>query len=386
MAYNRRLLFQRLFTSALAGLTAVALGLPAAQGADAVKLGVLLPLTGASATGGKRVLVGVEIAVEEINAMGGVLGRPLEVIVEDSESTPKGGMDAVHKLIDVDKVPVVIGENTSSVTIPTATYANSKGVVQIGISATAPAVRKIGPYFFSAMAPSDVMAKDLVEFAIADSGQKKFGFLTLNDAYGVAMMKEMTAALKAAGGEVVSEVLYEPKKPDYRAELQRLFAAKPPAILSVAWFTASRLLHQQAYELGLYQTVADTWYSPFVNLAVEPAIPETVEGRKGFITQSESGVRSKAFTEKYKTKSGEKVETAPVYGLLGYDSVWIAALAINQAGSLDAKKIQNTLPTAFGHYRGISDDDMSVDGDGMQTNQNFSRMVFRDGKLQKYDN
>ena len=91
----------------------------------------------------------------------------------------------------------------------------------------------------------------------------------MNDSFGVGMANEMKKAIEAGGGKVLTEVRYEKGKSDYRAELQRLFAPKPKAILSVAWFQTSRIIQKQAYELGFYQTVNDAWYSPYINIAVE---------------------------------------------------------------------------------------------------------------------
>ena len=106
-------------------ICAVAFGLvnPVFAGEKAVKIGAILPLTGTSSLVGAEMKNGAMIAADEINSLGGVMGRELEIIFEDSESRPAAGVDAVHKLIDVDKVPVVIGSYSSSVTIPIQEYA-----------------------------------------------------------------------------------------------------------------------------------------------------------------------------------------------------------------------------------------------------------------------
>ena len=105
-----------------------------ARAQESVKIGVLIPLTGSSAFGGKKELIGIQIAVDEVNQLGGVLGRKLELIVEDTESRPQAAMDGIHKLVDVNNVPLVIGCHNSSSTIPSATYANSREEHQISIA------------------------------------------------------------------------------------------------------------------------------------------------------------------------------------------------------------------------------------------------------------
>lgn len=353
---------------------------------EPVKIGVLLPLTGGAASGGKKELIGIELAVEEINQLGGVLGgRLLKLIVEDTESRPEAGMDGVHKLVDVEKVPVILGAHSSAVSVPTGTYSNSKGVVQIVLSSTAPSLRTIGPYLFTAISTDEVMAKDLVNFASEDSGQKDFAILTMNDSFGVGMANEMRKAIEAGGGKVLAEVRYEKDKSDYRAELQRLFAPQPKAILSVAWFQTSRIIHKQAYELGLYQGVKDTWYSPYINIAVDACLPETIEGRKGTRTVIGTGPRVEAFHKKFQEKTGDPNKPAEMYTCLGYDAMWVAALAMKWAESADAEKIRDVLPTVFGLYRGMSGEDLSVDKDGIRINMKYSRQVYRNGKLVDYE-
>lgn len=218
-----------------------------------------------------------------------------------------------------------------------------------------------------------------------DTGQKKFGVLVMNDPYGVGLAKAMRKVIDDAGGEVVSEVRYELNKSDYRAELQRLFAPKPPAVLSVAWAEMSRIIQKQAYEMGLSVTVRDSWYSAYFQDSVEACIPETIEGRKGVDVVAGKGPRFEEFAAKYRKMVGEKAEFISFYPPIAYDAMWVAALAINMVGTTDSEAIRKVLPTTFKIYRGVSDPDMSVDEDGIQTTQIFQGYVYRDGKVVPYD-
>ncbi|MBW2122895.1 MAG: ABC transporter substrate-binding protein, partial [Deltaproteobacteria bacterium] len=184
---------------------------------------------------------------------------------------------------------------------------------------------------------------------------------------------------------VVSEVRYELNKSDYRAELQRLFAPRPPAILSVAWAEMSRIIQKQAYEMGLSATVKDSWYSAYFADSVEACIPETVEGRKGLDVVAAKGPRFDEFAEKYRKLVGDKAEFISYYPPIAYDGMWIAALAIDMAGTTDPDTIRRVLPVTFKLYRGVSDPDMSVDEDGIQRTQIFQGYVYRDGKVVPYD-
>jgi branched-chain amino acid transport system substrate-binding protein len=117
--------------------------------AGPVTIGAISPLTGTNAVQGQDIQRGEQLALEEINAAGGVMGHPLKIIWEDTESTPKGGMDAVHKLVEINKVPLIVGAYSSGVSLPTGQWTNSQKVIQISVASTSPKIRDIGPYFFN---------------------------------------------------------------------------------------------------------------------------------------------------------------------------------------------------------------------------------------------
>lgn len=375
-----------LFGAAAAGGLAVAAGPGQAIAApnEPIRMGLLASITGPSSTGGTRVVAGAQIAVDIINQLGGIAGRPVELLVEDTESNPKAGMDAVHKLIDTQKVPVVLGENGSAVTLPTAIYSNSKGVVQVNIAATAMGLRKVGPYVFSMMPTDEFVAKALADFAMADSGQKDVGIVAVNDSFGASIAAEIKKAVEAGGGRVVSHVALEPKRSDYRAELRRLFSADPKVVISIAFFETARVLHQQAFELGFHDQMKGRWYAAYVNLAADGAIPETVEGIKGLVTKGADGALVTRFTERYRKKVGDEQASAPLYALLAYDAVWAVALAAALSPEYTAANIKLRLPTVLSLYRGLSNEDKSVDSDGVPTAQGFAKQVVRAGKVTNY--
>src|ERR1700704_3787203 len=112
------------------GAAALGIAAPAlAQGKEPVKIGVLLGLTGTASVACVESLNSIKLAVEEINHAGGVLGRPIQIIVEDDEGRPNAGIQAANKLADVDKVPVVLGGYQSSIALPAAKVFNAKRVV-----------------------------------------------------------------------------------------------------------------------------------------------------------------------------------------------------------------------------------------------------------------
>jgi len=147
----------------------------------------------------------------------------------------------------------------------------------------------------------------------------------------------------------------------------------------------SRVIQKQAYELGLFETVKDSWYSAYFADSVEAAIPETIEGRKGLDIASPKGERFAEFQAKYVEYAKNKNEIVSWYQAAAYDAARVSALAIDLAGSTDSKAINKALPIAFSTYQGVSNPDMSVDEDGIQKTQIFQSYVFRNGKVEVLD-
>ena len=147
-------------------------------------IGSISPLTGTNAIQGQDMKRGEELALEQINAAGGVLGQPLKIIFEDTESSPKGGMDAVHKLVEINKVPLILGAYSSGISLPTGQWTNSKKVIQISEASTSPKLREIGPYFFNVMGLDEVMGTKLAEFAL-ETGATKFASITVNNPFAL---------------------------------------------------------------------------------------------------------------------------------------------------------------------------------------------------------
>lgn len=353
----------------------------AEQQSQPIKIGLLASLTGSAATAGARVVLGAEIARDMINEAGGISGQNIQFIVEDTESNPKAAMDAVHKLVDIDKVPVILGEHSSSVTMATGAYTNSKGVVQINVAATAVGLRKIGANMFSMLPTDEFTAMALAKLALNDSGGKRVSIVTTNDSFGMSASDEIKTQLEKLGGQVVAVVPIEPKRTDYRAELQRVFAPSPDAVISIVFFETARAIHLQAYEMGFHEQLKGHWYAAYINLASEPSIPETVEGLKGIINQ---GASSEEFTRRYREKLKDPQATPAVYALLAYDAVWVTALATAMAGHYSADAVRPMIPVAASVYRGLSSYDKTLDEDGIPISQSFAYKIVQNGKLVDY--
>lgn len=369
---------------------------PSAYAQDTVDIGMFTSLTGQSAIVGQDMQRGVEMAINRVNegydvpmkdgstrTLGpGVSGSEINLIVEDAESRPQGAMDAVRKLVNVDDVPVVLGEYSSGLTLPTGQFTNENGVVQISIGANSPRLREIGPFFFDMIGLATLQGPAMVDLAEEAVDAQTFATFMPNNPYGVGVEMAVCEAAEERGGECVATVRYEEQKSDYRAELQQVGAPEPDAIIFFAYGADAQLVLRQAYELGL--DTADKWFgtevSNWVNEVSEN--PEIAEGIRGIEHDVGGDFYDEQYAGPYEEAYGEPPLT--VFGGYGYDAAMIAALAIEEAGSTDADAIREAIPQVAETYQGVTGD-KSVDEDGMQVNEDYAVLIYKDGELQPYE-
>lgn len=355
-------------------------GIPAlSQAAGQVVIGAISPLTGSSAIQGLDMQRGEQLALEQINAAGGVNGHPLKILFEDTESNARGGMAAVHKLVEINKVPLIIGAYSSGVSLPTGQWTNSKKVIQIAVASTSPKLRDIGPYFFNAIGLDEVMGTNLAEFAL-ESGADTYASITVNNPFGIGIEIWTQKAVEKAGKQWGDAVRYDESKTDYRAEVERVFSKKPQVVFFTAYGTESKLILKQAYEMGLKPSVA--LYADYPSMWSNEVIPETAEGIRGLEIGPAAGTRYDDYQAAYVKKFGKDAKQTE-FGAYGYDATWMAAITLNMAGSKNPDKIAKALFTAGQVYNGVTGD-KSFDKDGMQVSEVYRRMVYENGKLVPY--
>lgn len=350
--------------------------------AEPFKVGALVPITGTQAVMAEDLATGLKLAAEEVNAAGGVLGKPLELIIEDTETRPAPGMDAARKLIDVDKVSVITGGFSSGVSLPIAKYAQSKGVLFVVAIPTSPLFAGLGDYIFMIDVLDKFKGKAIAELAVSDSAKKKFGLMFMNNAFGMALREETIINLKAQGAEIVTDVVYELNKVDYKAELQRLVAKKPETIIGTWYAKEGMVTAKQAYEMGFLEVSKVPWYCPEMQSSYASAlkeIPLALEGIKG-LAPLPPGI---LYVEKFKKKMLRDPITA--YAAMNYDAIIMIAMAANFANSTDAAAIRDALWKIDDFYRGQSTGgDKRFVGGGVQGYGKYERVIIKGGKLVPY--
>ena len=327
--------FSSIPRSAWVGAAALALSLPAM--ADAL-IGVSLPQTGPKALVGRNFKQGVELAVTEINAAGGVLGKPLEVVFEDDQGdNPNGAINAVNKLMQVSKVPVMIGPHYSVTQMATQkTYCNGKVVSITG--GTSVAITHSGcNYVIRTRSDDDVQAKALIAYAQKElkAGEKTAVFYA-NDDFGKSGQARVVAQMAALGLKPVAVESHNPSDKDYSAQLAKLQKSGAELVILWAHDTDAALILRQAKQFGLPFKFAGAVLSEdaFLKLAGNAA-----EGSMSasYFVPTDPNPAVQAFVKKYEAK----YKMAPdVWSATYYDATILAAKAINEAKSADVEKIR----------------------------------------------
>ncbi|MDH7804570.1 MULTISPECIES: ABC transporter substrate-binding protein [unclassified Rhizobium] len=344
-----------------------------------VLVGAVLPLSGVNARGGEDQRRGIELAVKEINAKGGVLGEPLKIIYEDSGNTSQRAIDAARKLVSVDKVSIVIGEYSSGITIPLGQFLVAEGVPHLNPASTSGLVRGIGATSFSMVGLDNVST----EFAAKDvlaHGWKKVAVLAMNNAFGQGVAQEFGKNFKSIGGEITTTIMYTSGQTSYRRELQQAESSQPDAYVFTAYGADGGLMMQEAHELGLQDE--KPWYSVLVTMHNRDTPAEFKQGLIGMDVDYTAG-GDNTYKADYETAYGEPFASA--WSGYAHDTALFAAAAINKAGSKDRGAILAAI-AALGNegFTGVTGE-IKLDSDGQRLWQPYQKLKVEGDDLVRYE-
>lgn len=317
----------------------------AAQAQETISVGLIANLTGTDVRTSVDMVRGVEMAVADINAAGGIDGAMIELVTEDSEYRSQEAMNAATKLYDIDGVEAAIMFGGSSLMIPVAGLAQDRGKVLVNTSSSSPKLGEFPGTLFSVLPLDDIVGKELGEWA-AERGVTSAGFIVPNNSFGTGLMDSTAAAFEAAGGEVVGKVAYTEGNPDYRADLQPIANASPEAIFVTGYGDDSRTVFKNAQEIGL----ETTWYAAYPTI-LSPADESYLSGSFfGVDNGGESLATTAALADRYR-EAHEGDPLAHVF--YGYDAMMIIAEAM-KAGGTSAEEIAAALPEVVTTYEGAT--------------------------------
>jgi branched-chain amino acid transport system substrate-binding protein len=314
-----------------------------ARAADPVRIGLDNPLTGTYAAPGKNELVGCQMAADEINAKGGILGRPVELVVEDSSSGDAGtAVQKARKLIDGDKVDFLLGNVNSALSLAIADVSNQKGILHIVPGGHTDAITGASCHWnvFRVCNTTQMEANAVASALVKDYG-KKFYYITPDYAFGHTLEAAMTKAIATLGGERVGGDLTPLGTVDFSSYLIKAQAANPDVIVFLVQGDDMLNAMKQAVQFGLQNKV----HLAGSQQEMEPLEGLPPEARIGVWVMewywNQPGVPHVAeFVGATKKRTG-RVPTARTW--FGYVSVFTCALAAAKANSLKAVEMAKAL-------------------------------------------
>jgi branched-chain amino acid transport system substrate-binding protein len=230
-------------------LTGMAPRLARAQGAP-LQLGVLTPLTGAGGFDGPRMLKAIQAVAAEINDKGGLLGRKIELIVEDDQTNPEAAVRAARKLIDVSKVPVIMGTWASAVTSAVAPLCWESKTFLTTVSG-ADSITKLPHqgYLIRTQPNNHLQASKHAEF-IASLGMKRVFIMSIQAPFSVPTQTRLGEVLKEKGSELVGSLIYDKDKTTYRSEVDQALRTKPDLIYMNGYTPDVTIVMRDLYRAG----------------------------------------------------------------------------------------------------------------------------------------
>lgn len=310
-------------------------------------VGVVLPLTGASARYGKWIQEGLDLAAEQINRNGGVQGHALNLIYEDDQAQPTAAVSAMQKLVTVDKTPCVFGSWASSSALAQAPIAERTKTVLMA-EAISPKLRDAGDYVFRIQPDAHFYIKALVPFVRNNLHATTVSILYINNDFGVDQADVFRAEFEALGGRVLSQEGYAPNATDFRTQLSKISGEKPDVVFLPGYAEVGTIL-KQARELGLA--------SKFVG-SVPTENPDLISvagpAAEGIIYPSHfdpdsADPATQAFQKAYAAKYGRPAEG---FAALAYDGLNIISDGLRRCGS-DSTCLKDYLYSVH-DYKGVT--------------------------------
>ncbi len=308
---------------------------------EPIRIGEYASITGKEASLGQSSHNGTLMAIDDLNAAGGVLGRPLLLITEDTQSKPGESATAAKKLISRDKVVALLGEVASSRSLEAAPVAQLAKVPMISPASTNPKVTETGNYIFRTCFIDPFQGPVMARFAQEKLRAKRVALMVSNSsAYSIGLAKFFREAFTANGGTIVLEQKYAEGDKDFKAQLTAIKSAGVDAVFNPGYYNEGALIVLQARDLGLTLPIfgADSWEAE----ALIELGGKAIEGAYlcSHYSPADPSPRVQNFVQAYKKRFGS---TPDSNASLGYDSVLVLVDAIKRAGSTDRTKIRDAL-------------------------------------------
>ncbi len=350
------------------------------SGGEPIRVGLIAPMSGELPIEGEYGLNGAILAVEDAQAQGLTGGREIIFTPEDDACTASLNLEAVHKLIDVDKVQIYSSMSCSGALLTGAAYAAEKGVPIVNSQGSSPLIRASSKWIVSILGADDVLGRQLGAWAV-ELGFKNAAIISANTTQGVGLADNVRKGFIVDRDHVVSSfTLYNKGQLDYRPEVQRIVSGNPdlaegPPDVIIGMITGddALLIYQQVRQAGLNV--------PFI-LAYQIGTPYPKDDASGKIYTLDFGVnlpKAKEFQNKYAVRFNKDVPPNATF-MYSYDGIMIAILAAVKAGpGASGEEIRAAIPEVIKTYDGVTGK-IELDSEDQRINTPYNRFIYREGE------
>jgi branched-chain amino acid transport system substrate-binding protein len=313
---------------------------------NTIVIGSVLPLSGPVAAYGEHARNGMELAVEEINASGGINGKLLKIVYEDDEGNPEKSVNAYKRLTTRYKVPAIIGSITSGCTQAMTSLAQAQKVVLLVPASTVVAITDVGDFIFRACFIDDFQGVLGGNFAIRNLAAKKAAILyDTSTEYSTALMRTFESTFRGQGGEIVAIEAYNSTDVDFSAQITKIKNTAPEVIYIPDYYNRVALITKQIreQEIAIPLLGTDAW-DGVLSMAGEEML-------NSFFSNHYYAEAPEPEVVNFVTTYRAKYRTTPIsFAALGYDSVYLLRDALVKPGVSDSKSIRDALAASTGHY------------------------------------
>lgn len=313
-----------------------------------VKIGAVLGLTGDGSFWGENARNGINLAVEDINAGGGINGKRMDVIFEDSKCDPKTAVSAVQKLIEIDRVNIIIGDICSSPTLAMAPIAESKEKVLITPCSESYKISEAGDYIFRTWTPNNRQAKTIAKHAFEKMGLRKVAVLRINNDFGNSLAGVFNEEFEKYGGIIVADEKYPQESRDLKTQLLKIKLVQPDGVYLSSYQPDGISAIKQMDQLGMNVKIlatsginsVDDFFKPLGSLA------------DGIVFADLKDSTTPEFRERYSRLYNKEWPGMGSCASVAYDDVFLVAEGMKKIG-YDATALKNFLYSVE-NFSGIS--------------------------------
>lgn len=363
----------RKLSIAIVATVAFALSATTVQAADTIKIGVSLPLTGDWAEYGDFIKKSVTMVIDNTNKEGGIDGRMIELVIEDSRGDPKESVLIAEKFVADPDIIAEIGDFSSSSCMAAAPIYEKAGMVQVSPTSSHPDFTKKGKNMFRVIGTQAAEGPFNASWAIDGLGAKTVATLYINNDWGVAANKYFTEAVEEMGGEVVAQEAFTPGEKDFSSVMSKIKRAEPDVLYLPVFYADAAAIMSQARRVHYEPTVLSTGslYSPEL-------IEQGGKSVEGLMTAAvyfpdNPNPVSQAFTKDFEETWNA---TPNMFAAVGHDAATLLVAALKKTGAKDRASIAPALESLGGLAGVTGNFDYSESHDPIKE---FAKIVIEDG-------